>query len=623
MVLRLTPLATGVALTFALMQAGSALAQDAAPDTREAPPAFTVVLPPEAPAEILADSAPQEATSLSAQSVSPDSGNAGPDQVADTIVPKSSDAAADAAVIVPMPPEVAVELTLPQSPQPEVAQSIGRQVQLALAEAIPVFAAADIGNVRLPAIQAQRRVREAIASFYTDRGFEPVWLDGSGWSNNAKSVIARLERASDDALDLLATPVPALRGGDPAKLSAQDLAAADLALSQAVVAYARQASGARIDPRSVSSLITMRPEISDPVKVLTDAAMSSDAGALLAAQNPSHRGYKALRDKLAEVRREKGPALAISRIPAGPVLKVGMKDERVRLIRARFGLDGSAASAETQDIVYDTRVAEAVAGFQKENGIPASGALTARTIAALSGGQPNRLEDEIVANMELWRWMPRDMGEDRIEVNIPDYTVRVFRNDRVVHEARVIVGKPVTPTPVFSDSMRFLIVNPYWNVPPSILKKEMLPKMAADPTYIQRMGYEVVRRNGQISVRQPPGERNALGWIKFMFPNDHSVYLHDTPSRGLFNTKKRAYSHGCVRVDQPFALAEIVLGDGWTEDRVKRLKGGGERTVKMPKPLPIHLGYFPAFVDDQGKLQLREDIYGHSRKVKAALGLTG
>jgi murein L,D-transpeptidase YcbB/YkuD len=298
-----------------------------------------------------------------------------------------------------------------------------------------------------------------------------------------------------------------------------------------------------------------------------------------------------------------------------------MKDERVPLIRARFGLD-RASDLGADELLYDTRVAEAVADFQKSKGIPASGTLTARTVDALSDGVPERLEDEIIANMERWRWMPRDMGHERIEVNIPDYTVRVYRGDEVVHKARVIVGKPKTPTPVFSDAMEFLIVNPYWNVPPSILRNEMLPKLREDPDSLRRMGYEVVRnRDGGISVRQPPGERNALGWIKFMFPNEHAVYLHDTPTRHLFANAKRAYSHGCVRVDQPFALAEIVLGEGWTEERVKKLKGGGERTVRMPRPLPIHIGYFSAFVDEAGKLQLREDLYGHSQKVKAALGL--
>ena len=461
----------------------------------------------------------------------------------------------------------------------------------------------------------QRRFREAIAAVYEARDHAPLWTSERGWNGQAISVMARLERAGDDAIDLRLTPLPVLRPGDAAAL-----AMADLALSEAVANYARQASGGRIDPRSISKHISVRLDVIEPARSLAEISLASDAGAALVDYNPQHRGYRLLRDKLAEVR-QAAPAVAQRRISSGPVLRPGMKDERVPLIRARFGLD-RASDLGADELLYDTRVAEAVADFQKSKGIPASGTLTARTVDALSDGVPERLEDEIVANMERWRWMPRDMGHERIEVNIPDYTVRVYRGDEVVHKARVIVGKPKTPTPVFSDAMEFLIVNPYWNVPPSILRNEMLPKLREDPDSLRRMGYEVVRnRDGGISVRQPPGERNALGWIKFMFPNEHAVYLHDTPTRHLFANAKRAYSHGCVRVDQPFALAEIVLGEGWTEERVKKLKGGGERTVRMPRPLPIHIGYFSAFVDETGKLQLREDLYGQSQKVKAALGL--
>jgi len=513
--------------------------------------------------------------------------------------------------IVPMPPELAVDLTTaPEPTSPVVAEQRPAipalsPLQATLKKAIEARLAE-----RSPA--TQRRVREAISHVYEARGWQPLWLAGDSWTGQAKAAIARLERAADDALDLRAAPAPVLRATE---LDA--LAAADLALSDAVATYARQASGARIDPRSISIQITEKPEIVEPPRSLVEVATAADAGAMLESYNPQQRGYRTLRDKLAELR-QAVPAIAKRAIPKGPVLKTGMKDDRVPLIRARFGLDQAIAS---DDLVYDTRVAEAVAGFQKANGLPASGTLTPRTVAALSGGQPARLEDEIMANMEQWRWMPRDMGHDRIEVNIPDYKVRVYRGDTVVHEARVVVGKPQTPTPVFSNSMQFLIVNPYWNVPPSIIKNEMMPRLKDDPTYLQRQGYEVIQRKGKMIVRQPPGERNALGWIKFMFPNEHAVYLHDTPSRSLFSSAKRAFSHGCVRVDQPFALAEIVLGEGWTEERVKKLKGGGERMVKMPKPLPIHIGYFSAFVDESGKLQLREDIYGYSGKVKAALGL--
>ena len=462
----------------------------------------------------------------------------------------------------------------------------------------------------------QRRFREAISAFYEARQYAPLWIADAKWNDKASSAIARLERAGDDALDLRGTPIPALSGKDDAAL-----AVADVALSESIASYARQASGVRIDPLTISKQITAKPEVVDVMRALADVSGAADAGDKLASYNPQHAGYLHLREKLAELRHA-APAVAQSRkrIPAGPVLKTGMRDDRVPLIRARFGL---TQAQDNDELVYDTKVAAAVADFQKQNGLPASGTLTARTVDALSDGEPVRLEDEIIANMERWRWMPRDMGQERIEVNIPDYTVRVYNGDKIVHQARVIVGKPTTPTPIFSNAMQFLIVNPYWNVPPSIIKKEMLPKLKEDPDYLKKLGYEVIpQKGGGVAVRQPPGERNALGWIKFMFPNEHAVYLHDTPTRNLFANGKRAFSHGCVRVEQPFALAEIVLGEGWTEERVKSLKGGGERMVKMPRALPIHIGYFSAFVDEHGKLQLREDIYGYSQKVKAALGLS-
>jgi murein L,D-transpeptidase YcbB/YkuD len=306
-----------------------------------------------------------------------------------------------------------------------------------------------------------------------------------------------------------------------------------------------------------------------------------------------------------------------------------MRDKRVPLVRARLGLDRGEFEASqdpledsAQDLVYDTEIAAAVEDFQKANGLPASGHLTTKTVAALSGGASS-LEAEILANMERWRWMPRDMGETHIEVNIPAYEAVVIDKGAVIERNRVVVGKEQTPTPVFSETMKFLIVNPAWNVPQSIIRKEMLPRLASDPGYFQRMGYEVLSRGGHLVVRQPPGEKNALGRIKFVFPNDYSVYMHDTPLRRLFASAKRAFSHGCVRVDDPFRFAETVLGSGWSEERVKKLIGGRERYVYLPKPLPVYLEYFTAFVDEAGALQLRADVYGYSRRVKEALGLQG
>lgn len=456
-----------------------------------------------------------------------------------------------------------------------------------------------------------RREREAVAAFYAARDFAPLWVADGAWTAKARAAMARLKRADEDGLDLSQYP---LRGIEA------DAAAAEIALSEAVVGYGRQASGGRIDPKTISNLITARPPVAEAADILAAVSGADDADAALAAFNPPHPGYRALREKLEEARRAR-PAVA-QRISPGPTLRVGMKDPRVPLIRARFGIDARAdADAPSANLVYDRRLASAVADFQRSQRLPANGLLTARTVSALSAGVPENLEAELLANMERWRWAPRDLGETRIVVNIPDFQMALMRGEKVLHRARVIVGKPETQTPVFSDEMEYLVVNPSWNVPPSIVRKEMLPAWRRDPTYFTRRGYEVIERKGQVFVRQPPGERNALGLIKFMFPNEHSVYLHDTPNRKLFSASRRAFSHGCVRVDKPFQLAEALMSEGWSEKRLRGLLGRRERTLRLPERLPVHLQYFTAFVDEAGKLQLRKDLYGHSHKVQAALGL--
>jgi murein L,D-transpeptidase YcbB/YkuD len=210
------------------------------------------------------------------------------------------------------------------------------------------------------------------------------------------------------------------------------------------------------------------------------------------------------------------------------------------------------------------------------------------------------------------------MGERRIEINVPDFSMAMLEGDTVIHQARVIVGKPETPTPVFSAVMRYVIINPSWLVPDSIIKKELVAKL----DYLTRHGYDVKTVGGRLTVRQLPGDDNALGQIAFMFPNDHAIYLHDTPARELFDEETRAFSHGCIRVEDPLSLAGLVLGDetsGWTAERIEATIGGKERTVFLPRPLPIHIEYFTEFTDEFGELQERPDVYGLTRKVEGAL----
>nr|WP_245294137.1 L,D-transpeptidase family protein [Methylobrevis pamukkalensis] len=235
--------------------------------------------------------------------------------------------------------------------------------------------------------------------------------------------------------------------------------------------------------------------------------------------------------------------------------------------------------------------------------------------------------------------MPRDLGTDYILVNVPEFTLRVVRGGTVAHTARVVVGTERNQTPIFSHKMEYIVVNPYWNVPVSIATKEMLREIQANPAgYFMRHGYEAVYEGKvvdptmiwwdestirKVRIRQPPGEANALGNIKFMFPNEHAVYLHDTPSRSLFGRNFRAYSHGCVRVDEPFAFAEAILAGepDVTVDQLKAMVGGKERHINLKHGLPVHLAYFTTWVDDAGVLQMRDDLYGHTKAVKTALGL--
>lgn len=575
-----------------------------------------LVLPPVADVVVDMSEAPAKTPDASPAQIAPEPVSRTPAPVTPVQDPP---AATQPAEFLPPPAEpvsaATIQAAAPAAPQPAV--STGATVAGETAELVPAIKAAVeafASNTTSRTAEA-RRQRDAIAAYYKARDYEPIWRDHGAWTAAAKGALSRLGRAGEDALDLSGTPLPELRDA-----TASENAAAELALSRATVSYGRQAGGSRVDPLTISKLITDRPDLSEPSAILNSVAGAADADDALHAFNPDHEGYRRLRAKLADLRQSKTADVPLH-VAAGPVLKVGMKDPRVPALRDYFHV--AADPTATDPTIYDARIAAAVAAYQRDNGILSNGQLTARTVAILSGAEPGRIEAEIIANMERWRWRAHSEAANRIEVNIPDYLVSVYQNDGVVHQARIIVGKPDTPTPVFSNRMQFIEVNPYWNVPESIIRKEMMPKLAADPTYLTRMGYEVTTSHGRMVVRQPPGERNALGRIKFMFPNQHAVYLHDTPTRGLFKNDRRAYSHGCVRVDDPFKLAEIVLGrdSGWTEDKVRKLIGGANRTIRLPKPLDIHIGYFTAFVDDSGKLQLRDDIYGYSHKLEVAMGL--
>jgi L,D-transpeptidase YcbB len=428
-----------------------------------------------------------------------------------------------------------------------------------------------------------RAARGAIAAFYARRAYAPVWVSENGLTDAGLGALTQLKRASDDGLNLSAFALPRDLGSG---LEPDSIAEAETTIASAVAVYAEQATGSRVVPSHVSPVIFARPSVVDPGTALAETSMAADPAQRLADFNPPQRGYRALRD---ELKRLEAP---------------GVAGRRPRALSADLDPD---PLLDLQDEGAPRRIKRALAAHIYPASVsPTAVAATARQRAA------------ILANMEIWRWEPRDMGERRIEVNLADFSLAVMEGDRVIHQARVIVGKPETPTPIFSDVMRYVLINPSWQVPDSIIKKEMMSKLGA----LSRRGYEVKSVGGRLTVRQLPGDDNALGHFAFMFPNDHAIYLHDTPSKELFDEETRAFSHGCIRVEDPQSLAVLVLGGestGWTDERIEAAIGGKERTVFLARPLPIHIEYFTDFADEFGEIKERPDAYGLIRKVEGML----
>src|SRR6516165_7756247 len=472
----------------------------------------------------------------------------------------------------------------------------------------------ELGNGKFDRIIGSEKDRTPIEAFYSSRNYAPLWIADGKPNARATAAIGYLRHVDGDGLDPADYPVPTF-----AMLSAPaDLADAEIKLTAAVVTYARHASVGRVHWSRVSGDIEYSTPAAEPGDVLAAIAGASDVATALDSYEPQTPGYRALKAKLADMRAGK---IDKSRPPiaSGPVLKVGIQDERVPVLRERFGI--AAADGTT----YDKALAEAVKKFQQQHDLAATGTLGAATLDALNGrAQPDHVTDIILANMERWRWMPHQFPAIYIIVNLPDFTLRVMHDGKQVWTTRIVIGKPEMPTPIMTADMKYITVNPTWNVPPSIVHHEYLPALAQDPTVLARMGLRVDYGPDGVHISQPPGDKNALGRIRFNFPNKFLVYQHDTPDKYMFANDKRAFSHGCMRVQDPARYAEVLLSlvrpnDGYTEDRIRNMFGPNETDIQFPTFVPVNLTYQTAFVDDAGKLELREDVYGRDRALLAIL----
>ena len=471
--------------------------------------------------------------------------------------------------------------------------------------------------------------------FYGGRHFEPIWLATApngdvAFSEPAQKILKLFEAAESEGLrpsDYLTPDLdPAGAKGDPAKL-----AALETAFSGAALRYATHLYNGRIIPQSIDANFDIQPKPLDTAALLVQLAGSPDPVAVLAALEPAHPEFLALKSALATFDETQTDRPA--QIAEGPSLKPGMSDPRVPLLRTRLELPA------VDGLVYDDAMVEAMKAFQTAEQLDVDGVMGPATLAALNGGLPVTRAD-IIANMERWRWMPRDLGAFNVFVNIPEYRLAINRDGAEEYTTRVVVGTTKNQTPVFSDNIRHVVVNPYWNVPSSIIKGEIAPAVLRNPGYTDAKNMDLIYNGDVVSpwqvnwsmvsssnfpfrVRQRPGPGNSLGQIKFLFPNKHDVYLHDTPSKSLFSRAYRAYSHGCVRVENPMAFADALMANEANISRasLEAMFGPNEKWVNPQTQIPVHIAYFTVRAEQDGALKSFGDVYGHNAKLIAAMGL--
>jgi L,D-transpeptidase YcbB len=485
---------------------------------------------------------------------------------------------------------------------------------LSAADAAVVDQLRNLSSGKYDRIVGNKKDRTIVDAFYSGRDYAPLWITDGKVNERGKAVIAYLGHVDQDGLDPADYPVPNFSAlSDPG-----DLAEAELKLDMTIITYAHHASIGRVHWSRVSGDISYTTTAPEPADVLAAMVEAKDMATALDAYEPHTPGYLALKAKLAEIRAGKAEA-GKTPIGNGAAPKIGGQDERVPLLRERLKVSGDGDT-------YDKALADAVKKYQQDHQLKVTGTLTQQTIEALNGRQPDKPIDIILANMERWRWMPHDLGNTYVIVNLADFTLRVMHDGKPYWTTRIVDGKPEMPTPIMQAEMKYITINPTWNVPPSIVNREYLPALQQDPTVLDRMGLKVGKNpDGTVHIWQPPGEKNALGRIRFNFPNKFLVYQHDTPDKYLFAYDKRAYSHGCMRVQDPQKYAEVLLSldrpnDGYTLERIKKMiDAGGEQDIQLPTFIPVNLTYQTAFVDDDGKLQFRDDVYGRDRQLLAIL----
>lgn len=482
---------------------------------------------------------------------------------------------------------------------------------------------------------------ELLAEFYERRDYAPAWTDNDKVAELVRAIQATHADGLDPAdyhLDQVLAVQAKLAAG---RLNnAAEIADADLTLTDSLIRLGYHQRFGKVNPYSLDPHWNFRRELNDrnPAVAIQEAL---DADSLIAyTKEVFPRGwvYTQMRDGLARYRQILANG-GWPQIPDGPTLRPGAADPRLATLMQRLAISGDMEDVKTFAPVteYDELLQAGVRHFQTRHGLDADAIIGPATISALNVTAEQRVR-QLEINLERARWVLDDIEDDFIMVNIAGFRVYLFRDREIAWESKVQVGRSYHQSPVFRDEMKYLVFNPTWTVPYSIASKEMLPNIQADPEYFQKRDFDVKDRGGNIidpttvdwssvtrrnlgyTFVQRPGPANALGRVKFMFPNKHAVYLHDTPSKHLFNVAERTFSHGCIRVEHPYEFAEMLMGPDWNQDRIAATLDTEEiTTVSLPEPLPVLLMYWTAIVSQDGEVIFYNDVYQRDQKIAAAL----
>jgi len=477
-----------------------------------------------------------------------------------------------------------------------------------------------------------RRLWIATREFYQKRGFAPVWLDRGRPHQRAAELIDALQRAGEDALDPVrygATDVARLRDDVARAGQARDEGRAAAALDARLTYLYLQFSSDLVNGvTEAHSRLKRAGDVFDPNASLDDALAHDRVAAEIEKLQQRDPEYRALRNALVTYRKIAANG-GWPEIPAATRLKPGERSPLVSTLAKRLAITGDytpSGGTSATDALYDDALQQAVKRFEERHGLEPDG-IVGRTVVAELNVPADVRARQIALNMERRRWLPRDLGERYILVNIPEYRLEVYDHGSIPLSMRVVVGKKDSPTPSFSSDMNYVVLAPFWNVPEDIAERETVPSAIRDPAFLRRTNMEIVDKRGRAvepddvdlsdtgsyRFRQRPGSTNSLGFVKFMFPNPYNVYLHDTPADALFQRETRAFSHGCVRLEEPEKLAEYVLKDQpeWTADRLRAAMHASTQThVTLHEKIPVYLVYLTARASADGRVFFFRDVYG-------------